>query len=463
MPYATNADLPEHIRKMPQGKQTKWRKIFNGVYEGCDKGQDECERMAFATANDRVKKSMAELPTATVKIEMSDELKAEIEEAKKNGKYYYDESGYVYVPYGVHSIQDAVAAIEANQEIREIGKLVQIYEQVSQNLLSDKDTTDKRGALAKLSGEFSEMLAEEVEDVTDEFKAALYQTRGGRKYPRSSFLVAEGDKPSEWGLPVKNPDGTPNHRLMGAAHAALTSGFRGKKYGGPNKETALAKLKRLYKKEGMKWPEEKSVGDDFFLTIKSAGQNRVTGYAVMWGDADHKDVTGEYFDRETDGLLNIYKALGKMPLLYHHMLDDKINTDVIGVIDVMEEDEWGVWYEAQLTLADTYGARVKELFAAGKLKSSSQTASSARVVEANGHIKRWVMVEVSATPTPAEPRMIPIAELKGMYQAIGCDDFACTVKELDLGEVDGSEQGAEEARLRSLLEQERLLLEMVDY
>jgi len=74
-----------------------------------------------------------------------------------------------------------------------------------------------------------------------------------------------------------------------------------------------------------------------------------------------------------------------------------------------------------------------------------------------------VMVEVSATPTPAEPRMIPIAELKGMYQAIGCDDFACTVKELDLGEVDGSEQGAEEARLRSLLEQERLLLEMVDY
>src|SRR3990170_2813683 len=46
-------------------------------------------------------------------------------------------------------------------------------------------------------------------------------------------------------------------RLLGAAHAALTVGYRGQKYSGPGKEEALKKLKRLYKRAGLKWPESK--------------------------------------------------------------------------------------------------------------------------------------------------------------------------------------------------------------
>lgn len=55
----------------------------------------------------------------------------------------------------------------------------------------------------------------------------------------------------------QTPDGPLDHGLMGGAHAALMSSkrFRGKPYEGPDKEKAIAKLRRLYEDEGMPWPE----------------------------------------------------------------------------------------------------------------------------------------------------------------------------------------------------------------
>lgn len=78
---------------------------------------------------------------------------------------------------------------------------------------------------------------------------------GGTEYPASSFLVVEDpESPSTWHLPVKDPDGTPNHRLMGAAWAALHGGYRGRKYSGPEKEDAIRKLRAIYKTEDMETP-----------------------------------------------------------------------------------------------------------------------------------------------------------------------------------------------------------------
>jgi hypothetical protein len=57
-------------------------------------------------------------------------------------------------------------------------------------------------------------------------------------------------------LPVSGEDGKPDRHLMGAAWAALHSGYRGNKYEGPGKAEALAKLKALYKSEGIEWPGE---------------------------------------------------------------------------------------------------------------------------------------------------------------------------------------------------------------
>jgi hypothetical protein len=72
------------------------------------------------------------------------------------------------------------------------------------------------------------------------------------------FLVK--DDKGKGHLPYTKADGKPDRGLMGAAHAALTSpkGFRGKRYEGPDKAKALAKLKKIYKEEKMELPSDKA-------------------------------------------------------------------------------------------------------------------------------------------------------------------------------------------------------------
>jgi hypothetical protein len=70
------------------------------------------------------------------------------------------------------------------------------------------------------------------------------------------FLVK--DKDGKGRLPYTKDDGKPDHRLMGAAWAALHGGYRGQKYQGPDKDAALAKLKKIYKEEKMELPSEKA-------------------------------------------------------------------------------------------------------------------------------------------------------------------------------------------------------------
>jgi hypothetical protein len=77
-------------------------------------------------------------------------------------------------------------------------------------------------------------------------------------------------------LQVKK-NGTPDHRLMGAAWAALHGGYRGNKYEGPDKGKALDKLKALYKAEDMPLPTEKevqpSIVDRVFNLFKEGRRN----------------------------------------------------------------------------------------------------------------------------------------------------------------------------------------------
>jgi hypothetical protein len=73
-------------------------------------------------------------------------------------------------------------------------------------------------------------------------------------FPPSDYLVVGDPKKSTtYHLQVKK-HGEPDHRLMGGAHAALFADHRGKPYMGPEKEQAKARLRELYRSEGMKWP-----------------------------------------------------------------------------------------------------------------------------------------------------------------------------------------------------------------
>lgn len=91
----------------------------------------------------------------------------------------------------------------------------------------------------------------------EQYDFPLGRTTAKASNPGDYLVVEDRTKPSTWHLPVKK-NGTPNHRLMGAAWAALHGGYRGNKYEGPQKSTALAKLKRLYASEGMDVPTEKA-------------------------------------------------------------------------------------------------------------------------------------------------------------------------------------------------------------
>jgi len=90
--------------------------------------------------------------------------------------------------------------------------------------------------------------------VPDKSKAALTKTVDGEEFGRGDFLVVgDPEKVTTWHLPVKR-GGKLDHKLMGAARAALgPKGFRGNRYEGPDKEAALAKLKKLYAAEEMEW------------------------------------------------------------------------------------------------------------------------------------------------------------------------------------------------------------------
>jgi hypothetical protein len=85
------------------------------------------------------------------------------------------------------------------------------------------------------------------------------------------YLVLKG---GEDHLPYTESDGSPNHRLMGAAWAACHEGYRGKKYEGPDKAKAISKLKALYKSESMDTPAESyAIDGEFFQEALPAGNS----------------------------------------------------------------------------------------------------------------------------------------------------------------------------------------------
>jgi hypothetical protein len=115
------------------------------------------------------------------------------------------------------------------------------------------------------------------------------KTVDGKKYPASDFLVVEDvQKPTSWHLQVKR-NGTPDHNLMGAAKAALTSagGHRGNQYQGPGKIQAIAKLKRLYASEDMEWTKE--IGNPFMVwkDTETEEWRWLAIYSNKWRDEDN--------------------------------------------------------------------------------------------------------------------------------------------------------------------------------
>ncbi|MCY4540176.1 MAG: phage major capsid protein [Chloroflexi bacterium] len=177
-------------------------------------------------------------------------------------------------------------------------------------------------------------------------------------------------------------------------------------------------------------------------TVKmiDAPAGRIGGYMLVWGEADRRDLQGEFFTPQTDVGLDWYE---QRPVLYHHGLDGALKAAVIGVIDTLRPDETGLWAEAQLDLHKRYVRAVRRLVDLGVLSWSSGSLPHLVDVEADGRIKCWPIVEGSLTPTPAEPRQTDVQTLKSAYKSLGLDMSRLGIEAADNPNFDAAGQKGE--------------------
>lgn len=159
------------------------------------------------------------------------------------------------------------------------------------------------------------------------------------------------------------------------------------------------------------------------LAIKALGRDRVGSYLCVWGNPARKDLSGEFFTPNTQEMTAIFDAIGTIPAIYHHALDNTVKAAVIGLVDVMKKDDVGLWIEAQVREHAAYKNLIKPLVDDHVLGWSSGALPGGRQVnKATGEITRWPIVEASMTPSPMEWRMAaqwPVQNIKALYQQAG--------------------------------------------
>ena len=102
------------------------------------------------------------------------------------------------------------------------------------------------------------------------------------------LVVEDPEKSTTFHLQVMKA-GKADKRLMGAAWAALHSGFRGNKYEGPGKAAAITKLKKMYADMDMDTPAESDAGPAD-LDLSESGYGSYDKPWVPWGVTSFSDL-----------------------------------------------------------------------------------------------------------------------------------------------------------------------------
>lgn len=269
--------------------------------------------------------------------------------------------------------------------------------------------------------------AETQEDEAEEGKAVEgSDTQGG-------YLVSDE---SGNHLPTRR-GGKLDPKLLGAAHAALTVGYRGNKYEGPDKEGALARLKKLYAEAGLDWPESKR-GNELKAISETPTEYRVGNYIVLFGGRDleglgsnrtNPDGTkGEYFSKTTD-FESTYTQTGLLYVDWEHGQQDLNQDEVLGYVDwkTARADEKGLWVERVLNRRNKYVEWLKTLIDSGLIGTSSEPVQPRVAKAANGCITRWPLKRDTLTVSPMEPRMLSENTLEALKSltCVPCIKNAC--------------------------------------
>ena len=135
--------------------------------------------------------------------------------------------------------------------------------------------------------------------------------------------------------------------------------------------------------------------------IKAIGENLIIGTGVVFGGVD---LTGDRFTKNTD--FGESRSFVGLPVYYDHSLGG-LKSQIGAVKQWIPTDE-GIDVEIELDRRHAYASKVMELVKRGALGLSTG-ALPHLVVRENGELKRWVIGEISLTPTPAEPRTVTAA------------------------------------------------------
>lgn len=150
--------------------------------------------------------------------------------------------------------------------------------------------------------------------------------------------------------------------------------------------------------------------------LKALGNGRVGGYAVLFSPDKKKDMVGDFFQRGRSGFY--WEGKEARSALYHHGLDSTLKKRRLGVNgrgwEFGHEDEVGLWVEHQLNMRDDYERAIYKMSKQGKLGLSSGTAAHLIERDMDGCLSGWPIMEISYTPTPAEPRtrVVPLRSIE---------------------------------------------------
>lgn len=132
-------------------------------------------------------------------------------------------------------------------------------------------------------------------------------------------------------------------------------------------------------------------------------------YLVVWGG---KDLVGDTFEHDTD--LGLGRSVKGMPVYYEHT-QRGIKSQVGTIVGEEEDDGYGLSVPIELERSRSYVKDVLELDRQEALGSSSGAVGHT-IIRRKGKLKRWIIGELSLTPTPMEPRTHPAFAGKSLAQ-----------------------------------------------
>jgi hypothetical protein len=145
----------------------------------------------------------------------------------------------------------------------------------------------------------------------------------------------------------------------------------------------------------------------------------VEGLAIPYGGTvKGRDLHGQTFTRDTNLALDWFPDEGR-PGLFDHGLVAKAAQPTTGPgISVVarqterEETDLGQWVKVQLDRRSKYLTAIQELVQGKALAFSSGAHPLHVQVDRAGVIKQWPWIELSLTPTPAEPGLTEVYAVK---------------------------------------------------